>query len=68
MTGFQPFLFATQKAQSEKAAATSAFEGWFFKILEKRLKESFFQCFLNPDCRKRLGSGDVQRVAVRHGW
>jgi len=41
-------------------------------VLEKHWKEdclqSSFQCFLKFDCRKRLGSGDVQRVTVRHGW
>jgi len=41
-------------------------------VSEKYWKEdclqSSFQCFLNFDCRKRLGSGDVQCVTVRHGW
>jgi len=27
-----------------------------------------FQVSSDPDCRRRLGSGDVQCIAVRHGW
>jgi hypothetical protein len=35
---------------------------------EKLIKQSASQYFLDFDDRKRLGSGDVQRVTVRHGW
>jgi hypothetical protein len=35
---------------------------------EKLMDQSAFQYFLNFDDRKRLGSGDVQYVTVRHGW
>jgi len=49
---FQPFVFIP--AGKER--------------IEKLIKQSSSQYFLNFDDRKNLGSGDVQCVTVRHGW
>ena len=50
--GFQPFVFIHTVQER----------------IEKRIKQSAFQYFLNFDNRKNLGSGGVQCVTVRHGW
>ncbi|WP_143093312.1 hypothetical protein [Polaromonas sp. OV174] len=73
-SGFQPFVFQGVHRKASKLAGFAMYPEhekevlYFVDALKKRLPQSFFQCFLNPDCRKRLGSGDVQCITVRHGW
>jgi len=34
----------------------------------KKQPETVFECLLTPTAEDPLGSGDVQRIAVRQGW
>ena len=67
---FQPFALIEHESNAAKypGIAGLKFESDCQEHWKADFLQSSFQCFLNPDCRERLGSGDVQCVTVRHGW
>jgi len=62
--GFQPFVLSKSIVKSTVYAGFQA----LWNHWQADLMKIFLPVLPDPDCRKRLGSGNVQCVAVRHGW
>jgi hypothetical protein len=62
--GFQPFVLSRSPGETPRKRVFQP--PWNHRQAD--LQKIFLPVLPDPDCRKRLGSGNVQCVAVRHGW